>query len=128
MAALIVLLSSFVLLARPPATRAAAYVVDSAADSGPGTLREAITAAMAGPEPDVITFDVDGDGCLGANVCTILLASPLPAITVAGGELTIDATEAQDITIEGGNALRPLVVERDADAHQPHHHRQQVRR
>ena len=38
------------------------YAVTSTADSGPGTLRDAITAANANPGPDAITFDLPGPG------------------------------------------------------------------
>src|SRR5262245_22267305 len=35
----------------------ATFLVSSLADAGPGTLRAAITAANANPDPDVIVFD-----------------------------------------------------------------------
>ena len=37
---------------------AATFVVTSTADSGPGTLRDAIANANASPGPDVITFNI----------------------------------------------------------------------
>ena len=50
----------------------------STADSGPGTLRAAITALdSGGGSSNTITFDLGSSG-----VQTITLASPLPAITV----------------------------------------------
>ena len=52
-------------------------VVTSTADSGPGTLRAAITALdSSGGSFNTITFDLASSG-----VQTIILASPLPAIT-----------------------------------------------
>jgi len=65
-------------------------VVSNLNDSGAGSLREAITAALASPEDDIITFSVSG---------TINLLTTLPNLT-SGGALTIDGT-GQDITISG---------------------------
>ena len=54
-----------------------AFVVSSTADSGTGTLRQAILNANAnGPSPDTITFNLPGEGAQ-----TIALTSALPAIT-----------------------------------------------
>ena len=58
------------------------YTVTSNADSGPGTLRQAILDANAHPGADTIEFDIAGSG-----VHTISPASALPAITDA---VTID--------------------------------------
>ena len=54
---------------------AATLTVFTTADSGAGSLRQAITDANLGLGPDVIVFNVAGIG-----VHTITLASPLPAI------------------------------------------------
>ena len=51
-------------------------VVTTSADSGPGSLRAAITYANANPGLDAITFDIAGSG-----VQTISPLSPLPTIT-----------------------------------------------
>ncbi|HEY7732522.1 MAG TPA: right-handed parallel beta-helix repeat-containing protein, partial [Gaiellaceae bacterium] len=71
-------------------TTAGGFVVNSTADPGTGvcdgaecTLREAITAANAGVGTDTISF------AIAAGVQTIVLATPLPAIT---DPVTIDAT------------------------------------
>jgi len=72
---------------------AATYVVSNLNDSGAGSLREAITSALASPEDDTITFSVSG---------TINLATTLPNLT-GGGALTIDGA-GQDITIRGPGA------------------------
>ena len=58
------------------AARAAVLTVTSTADSGAGTLRQAILDANASPGADTIDFDISGDG-----VHTIAPLSPLPAIT-----------------------------------------------
>ena len=60
------------------------YTVTSAADSGPGSLRDAIGSANADATADVIAFDIAGSG-----VQTIALASPLPAMT---NSITLDGT------------------------------------
>lgn len=65
------------------ASCAAAYTVTSLADSGPGTLRDAILTANAAGVPASIDFNITNCG----NVCVIRPASTLPAITVP---LTID--------------------------------------
>jgi hypothetical protein len=59
------------------------FTVFSAADSGPGTLRAAITSANGSPG-SVIAFSLPGSG-----VPTITLSSALPTITVS---LTVDGT------------------------------------
>src|ERR1043166_3265039 len=56
----------------------ATFVVTSAADSGTGTLREAVTSANGQANsggPDVIQFAISG-----AGAHTIQLLSPLPTI------------------------------------------------
>jgi IPT/TIG domain/S-layer homology domain len=52
------------------------YTVTSTADSGAGTLRQAILDANGNPGPDTIAFAIVGSG-----VHTIVLASALPSIT-----------------------------------------------
>src|SRR6478609_7407154 len=63
-------------LAAGASVRAATFTVSSSADSGPGTLRQAILDANASPGPDLIAFDVSG-----AGVHTLIPASALPFIT-----------------------------------------------
>jgi len=78
--------------------RAETYQVTSLADSGPGSLRDAIAAANASVGvADTIRFATGG---------TIMLASRLPEIE---GTLTIDGTGA-GITISGNNAVQVLRV------------------
>lgn len=60
--------------ARP--ARAATLVVTTTADSGPGSLRDAIETANSTPGPDTITFNIPGSG-----VQTIQPLSALPTIT-----------------------------------------------
>jgi hypothetical protein len=60
------------------AAEAATFTVTNTADSGAGSLRQAITDANAAAGLDTIAFDVSGAGCDGAGVCTIAPATQLP--------------------------------------------------
>jgi hypothetical protein len=66
----------------------ASLVVDSPADSGPGSLREALGWAASG---EALTFD-PAVFPPGQPVRIVLTSDPLPSIQV--GDLTIDASEA----------------------------------
>jgi fibronectin-binding autotransporter adhesin len=75
-------------------------VVTTLADSGGGSLREAINTANAvgvGPAPATITFNISG---------AIALTSTLPAID---NDFTIDGS-GHAITVSGNNAVRVMVV------------------
>lgn len=93
-----------VLLAVLPALgiKAATFTVTSTADSGAGTLRQAILDAEASPGPDTIVFNLPGSGPF-----TIQPLTPLPVIT---GPLTIDGstqpgyTGAPRIELRGSSA------------------------
>jgi flagellar hook assembly protein FlgD len=66
------------------ATLAANFPVTNTNDTGPGSLRDAITQANANPGPDLISFAIPG---AGPHVIAPL--SPLPALTDQSG-VTID--------------------------------------
>jgi hypothetical protein len=67
---------------------AATFTVTNTADSGAGSLRQAITDAnSAGAGPHTIAFDIPGSG-----VQTISPSTGLPAISISSGGLTIDGT------------------------------------
>ena len=69
------------LLAIPAsAAMAATFTVTTTADSGAGSLRQAILDANANAGLDTIAFNVSGAGCTG-GVCTITPASQLPTIS-----------------------------------------------
>lgn len=72
------------------------YVVTTTADSGPGSLRDALQTATPGR---TITFAVTG---------TITLASPLPPIRVP---LSIAGPGAANLTLSGADAWRVLFVD-----------------
>lgn len=81
----------------------ATYTVTNTNDSGPGSLRQAITDANASAGADAISFNLPGSG-----VQTIQLLSPLPVVT---DTVTIDATTqpsfAGSPVIELSGALLP---------------------
>ncbi len=68
-------------------------VVTTTADSGPGSLREAIVYANANAGPDVISFDIDAasdPGCAaGTGVCTLQAIPPMPDLNA---DTLIDGT------------------------------------
>ncbi len=84
------------------AGRAATFTVTTVADSGTGSLRQAILDAnAAGAGPHTIAFNIPSTlltGPFGGKRALLALASPLPAITVAG--VTIDGTTQ---TTNGGD-------------------------
>ncbi|MEJ5238198.1 MAG: hypothetical protein WHT82_07550, partial [Limisphaera sp.] len=59
----------------PATLSAAVFTVTTTADSGPGSLRQAILDAEATPGPDTVRFQL-----AGAGPFTLGLQSPLPAI------------------------------------------------
>jgi len=61
--------------------RAATFTVTNTADSGAGSLRQAILDANAAAGLDTIAFNVSGAGCDGGGVCTITPASQLPTVS-----------------------------------------------
>ena len=69
--------------------------VSTTADSGAGSLRAAITAAIAAAEPETIVF------AIGSGAQIIALTSPLPEITA---DVTIDGTT------QPGYASVPLIT------------------
>jgi hypothetical protein len=79
---------------------AASFTVSNTNDSGPGSLREAISSANAAAGADMISFNVVG---------TILLSGELPAIS-GPDPLTIDGPGAAKLTVSGNHAVRVLSV------------------
>ncbi len=93
-----VLLSVFVSWVGSQA-QAATFTVSNTNDSGAGSLRAAMTSAMATPAADEIVFTANG---------TITLASPLPDLLSAGGNLTITGNGPANTIIDGAGAYRPF--------------------
>lgn len=82
------LVLSFLLLG---STSSWAIVVTTLADTGPGSLRDAVTTANSDGVPTTITFGLPG---------VILLATPLPNLTGTGD--TIDGTGA-GVVLDGSS-------------------------
>ncbi len=78
-------------------------VVTNTNATGPGSLRETLIAANLLPGHDLITFNIPGSG-----VQTIIPTSTLPAITAAGGPVTIDGYS------QPGSRANSLAVGNDA--------------
>ncbi len=95
-----VVASVVALLAFASPAWAETFTVETANDSGPSSLRQAIADANATSEADTIHFGLDA----GA---TITLASTL---TVTN-PLTIEGPGPQSLTISGNNAVRPFFVQ-----------------
>lgn len=76
----------WLLLWQPRLAYAATYTVTTTADSGPGSLRQAMLDANANPGADLITFSIN------EGLPTIKPLSPLPAIT---DEVMINALGGQ---------------------------------
>ncbi len=93
-----------VLAGSVPGANAATITVSNLNDSGTGSLRRAVTDAMATNAEDDINFSVSG---------TIVLSSALPDIIPAGGNLTIDGA-GQSVAISGNNNVRVFWVEKGA--------------
>ncbi len=85
------------LVAMPRASVAATFTVTTVADSGAGSLRQAILDANANPGADAITIGVTG---------RIELAAPLPPVSEA---LVISGPGAASLTIDG-NGLGSVLV------------------
>src|SRR6476660_3748411 len=83
----------------PLPTRAAAITVTSPADSGAGSLRDAIAAARSG---DVINLSVTGIVTLTTGTLTITK------------NLTINGPGASTLAISGHNAVQVLSVNQNA--------------
>lgn len=91
------------------------YKVSAIADSGSGTLREAIELANASPGTDRIVFESDDD--LYRKPQTIHLDSALPVITdnlVIDGYIDDMLWKASGVTISGNDRIQILEVQANA--------------
>lgn len=98
-------------LAAPRPSRASAYLVTNTHDSGPGSLRQAITDANNHPGPDTITFDPATDGTpiflIGGKGEDANLSGDLD---ILGGGLTIQGNGTANTILDGSNNDRVLHV------------------
>ncbi len=84
---------------------AATYTVTTNADSGAGSLRQAVLDANATSANDVIVFNIPAANCNATSgVCTITLNSEI--VIASNGSLTINGTGANRLTISGNNNSR----------------------
>ncbi|MCF6284495.1 MAG: hypothetical protein L3K26_04835, partial [Candidatus Hydrogenedentes bacterium] len=74
--------------------RAADFLVTNTSDSGPGTLREAMTQADSNGEADMITFNF-------GSPSTFAVTTPLPPLTEGG--TTIDGGDV--VILDGGDIV-----------------------
>jgi len=101
-----IVLAALLVTASAPA---ATYTVTSTADSGAGSLREAITSANGNPGADTINFNIVGSG-----VHTIAPATPLPNISDAvtiNGYSQPGASANTNAPNQGSNAV--ILIEID---------------
>ncbi len=113
------LLAIFTGLFLTASAQAATYTVNTTADNGTGgctttecTLREAIAAANANADNDVIEFDAT----VFNSQQTIALNGTQLAIIENSGKLTINGTGADKLTISGNGVSRVFRVSAGADA------------
>ena len=99
----------FVLIVSVPAqpARADTYVVSNTANSGPGSLRQAITDANNHPGPDLITFDPS------TNEIPIVLSGAASEDANLSGDL--DILNGGDLTIQGNGVLYTKIDGDDID-------------
>ncbi|MEM7411497.1 MAG: autotransporter outer membrane beta-barrel domain-containing protein [Myxococcota bacterium] len=91
-------LAALAILLLGPTATAATFFVTSTADSGPGTLRAAVTAAAASPDlTNTIQFQLPASS-------TISLVTLLPPVTT---NLVLDGSASPGVTIDAG-ALMPF--------------------
>ena len=83
---------------RPRTAVAASFAVSTTDDSGPGSLRRAVSDANAAPGPDTITFAIPG---AGPHVISLL-----GAINIQDEGTTIDAS-GKSIIFDGSSAPSP---------------------
>ena len=99
---LLALILAALALAVPATASAATYDVNTA-DSGPGSLRDALTQVNSSPDPS-------GD-FINVPAGTITLASALPILNNSATNLTISGAGARATAISGADAYRIFDVE-----------------
>ena len=98
-AALLVLLAGLLAVTQP--ARANTYVVTNTSNSGPGSLRQALTDANNNPGLDTITFSA------ATNGVPIVLAGAAGEDANASGDL--DILDGGDLTIQGNGVANTII-------------------
>ena len=104
------------LLLLPASASAANFLVTSLADSGLGSLRQAILDANANGAADTITFDetlAGGTILLSSGELTIADDTADPDLTIDGD---VDGDGAPDITVDAQDSSRVFFIATGADA------------
>ena len=102
-------LAFFILTLAAQQVSAATITVTNTADSGAGSLRQAVADANGTPANDTISFNIPttDPNCNSSGICTITLTGGVIMIQAAGGSLTIaNQTGAGKLLISGNNASR----------------------
>ncbi len=102
-------LAFFILTLAAQQVCAATFTVTNTADSGAGSLRQAVADANGTPAADTIDFNVPltDPNCDSSGACTITLTGGVIMVQAAGGSLTIaNQTGADKLLISGNNASR----------------------
>ena len=92
---------------------AATYSVTTTADSGAGSLRQAIAEANGTPAADTINFNVPltDPNCSASGVCAITLTGDVITVQATGGSLTVaNQMGAGKLLISGNDASRVFEV------------------
>ena len=106
-------LAFFILTLAAQQVGAATFTVVNTADSGAGSLRQAVAEANVTPANDTINFNIPltDSNCTSNGVCTITLTGGVIIIQMAGGNLTIaNQTGAGKLLISGNNVNRIFEV------------------
>ena len=102
--------AALLMIASAMSVTAATFTVTNADDSGPGSLRAALTEANSNAQADTINFDPE----FFATARTIVLASELQITSDSanpGRAVTINGPGASLLTISGNNAVRPFYAD-----------------
>ncbi len=84
-----VLIKTLVIVFSCALSWSATFTVTTTADSGAGSLRQAITDANNAAGPDIIEFNIPEGQCQPSGICRITLATSLPTVTEG---VTLDGT------------------------------------
>ena len=88
----------------------ATFTVTTAADSGPGSLREAMDAANASPGLDAIAFDINGGGSYEEIEVLSLLPYLTDPVTIDGDTQGCDVSAGLCIRLDGPTLVNDPVL------------------